>query len=181
MANTWNLSIYQGCNATAVISLSAVYGQVFSGQKSLSLYLDGCGPDQNCTSVCLDPTMVFNNTHTTQNCILYPLIGSLMVSGNLSDDSYRAASAMGIVPQEDTCVAIARTTIMCLDSMSAYMSRYNATNTAYYPSPAQAFGREDYYADVCGQGLATSINPDIGGVGVSHLAISTTLTVFQLT
>ncbi|KAI9713400.1 MAG: hypothetical protein M1820_000782 [Bogoriella megaspora] len=45
---------------------------------------NGTGP-KNCTAACQDPTLVWGNMNTMQNCMLYPVISSMLALPNLTD------------------------------------------------------------------------------------------------
>ncbi|EMC97936.1 hypothetical protein BAUCODRAFT_146537 [Baudoinia panamericana UAMH 10762] len=88
---------------------SAVY-TAGSWYSYLQLFEPGCrvGNGWNCTAACLDtnigPTLVWNSTswtnstYTLQNCIVYPVIASLLASNQLNARSVEIAKKYNIQP-----------------------------------------------------------------------------------
>jgi len=166
MAFSWNFSVAVQQNNASSLPLSTIFNQVFT-QYNATLFPDSCGPSRNCTAACLNISQVFNDTRLTQNCFLYPFVGSLMASNNLLTPVLTAAHSMGIVSDLRTCSAVANITQQCLLDYSAYLYEHSSTVTSFYRSAAKINGQTLYYPDICVLAVE-SINPDIGGIGVCY-------------
>jgi hypothetical protein len=64
--------------------------------KGLFLFKDSC-PNNNCTSACLDPSVVFNSSFTLQNCMVYSAIAGLMSLNNLTTSALAVTDQFGIL------------------------------------------------------------------------------------
>jgi len=170
MAPSWTfdvITLNNNASSLPSLPLSTVFYQVFN-KYNATLFPGSCGRTGNCTAACLDASQVFtNNTRLTQNCFLYPFIGSLITSNSLPGPVLAAALSMGIVSDAQTCKAIADVSQQCLFDYSVYLYTQN-TSTSFYPSASKIGNQTQYYADICGQATG-GINPDVGGIGVSRV------------
>ncbi|KAI9783708.1 MAG: hypothetical protein M1816_001189 [Peltula sp. TS41687] len=87
----------------------------FYGDPHFRLYDNGCGPDHNCTQSCQDPSVVFSSMYALHNCIMYPLVSSIVLAGNFSQSGLEVANHFGMTGHANITSEIKRVVNSCID------------------------------------------------------------------
>lgn len=133
------------------------------------LYSNGCmigGGTWNCTEACQDVNQIFSSIYTLQNCLEYPQISSLVANGSLTQAARATALKAGIDESSYNVSGTVYDTINgCLRGWCAQNSPCKESDIAEY-CYHDAYGKMFCFMSPC-DGIVVSVNPDIGGVGVS--------------
>ena len=167
-----------------------------------SFYPGGCdvgNGNSNCTSTCLDSSLLFSSIQTFHNCLMYPAAADLYAHGTLSANDVELADSMVIEKSErgspllngmiDTIVACLHdycpSSSDCADSLSkSYPASANNTieaffyqygGSSYNVNRSMSLTAPDLFQfDLCTYSTPRSLlDPDIGGIGVSRESEST--------
>ena len=172
--------------------------QSINGYVTPYLFHTGCkvvDDIQNCTAACQDPGSAFSSLDTLHNCMMYPVIADQYSKGNLSAEIVQLADRLGIEkeqwPSSSISLNITKTISLCLDAYCSSLPYCNSSvrqyNKSHYDGtdsflnqtgnfffdldPYATYYNYAYYDyqsfDLCTY-LPTSVNQDIGGIGVRH-------------
>lgn len=183
-------SIFDSANYLAsTLSVQDVFGLMgtYKGADTVGVFQGACTSKetQNCTTSCLDASVMFGGLETYHNCLVYPAVANISASGNLSDP--HLADSLGIGSESQVArvaQTIAATIYHCLSDYCSGntlctidLQAYNATsflidNSTNFltPNAYRPFGLPyppilDF--DICQHVAPFSfLNADIGGVGV---------------
>lgn len=163
-------------------SYSAAFDFLSAGRAyaaSGTLYTGGCNengvPGLNCSSACQDPSQIFSNPYTFQNCMVLSALAP-NVSNNLNEISVKIASTFSIDVVDHDFPSLARNVTQTIqDCLKEYTNprTYNYTSfSPWYNSSNDAknstnrTGIPVYNITCSSEGEA--LNADIGGIGVGQ-------------
>ena len=147
---------------------------------SIILFSAGClvnNKSLNCTAACRDPSLIFTNPYTLQNC---------MVLGSLALTTLNASGFLTLLDQLLSPLSVEVATNFSIHlkdpNFPTFSSDVNATISKCLQQYCNISGNCDTqvpacgalgycYTDICQLYGLISFNPDIGGVGVRRLIL----------
>ena len=161
-----------------------------STYPSIILFSAGClvnSSSSNCTAACQDPSLIFTNPYTLQNCMVLASLGPTKPNANgsltlydhlLSPLSAEVASNFSIYPTDPN---FAKLSSDVNETISECLQQYcDISRNCVTQAPACSVLGDNLsynqtyqycYTDICQPDKSISLDPDIGGIGVRRLIL----------
>ena len=172
---------YHSPSLSSYLSLPVLFPSRYSG-LTLAVFLEACDSigAQNCTTCCLDTSVMFDSLETFHNCLIYTAVARLNAQGRLNDA--HLTDSLGIDngrPANQTAQNVTTLIFNCLFDYCGYNSKcktdlqgYTASSYINETHAVHLGNFRSYHSildfDICSYVAPFSfLNADVGGVGVS--------------
>lgn len=191
---------------SALLAFSGGYNEPGIELGSSFLFSAGCyvndNDTSNCTVACQDAGLIFTNPYTMQNCMVLTSLGPSPTGVNLngsltplqnhtfSPQSLTIASKFSIDPTDpgfpSLALSVNKTIAECLQQYCnndthcsvGYEESCSWSDVSSFGGTNGRFFGINCYPDICFGYGSSSLNPDIGGIGVWRLFLHVNLIAF---
>ena len=160
-------------NLSLTVQQAASFGGASQAGNNGNFYLTSTGcllsnTGNNCTTFCTRPELIFNDTATLANCMVYRSVSAILATGNASKEFSGTAMKYGISASNEIATNISSMLQSCFTAYCQSSKSCTASNETNY----HRVDRNDddatlvYEGESICEGVIAPVQADIAGIGV---------------